>query len=119
MADIERERDQALEDNNDLREMLARSEAEVERLRRPTHICLDCGAVGYAGGYHDHGGGNAGDTASIAAVLEQLLEVERLRTALLEIHEIAAREWKAGGGNYARYGDIAGIVETLGIVEEA
>ena len=39
---------------------------------QPTHLCLDCGAVGHAGGYHDHGGGEAGDTCSIEQVLTAL-----------------------------------------------
>jgi hypothetical protein len=57
-----------------LREEAGRLREEIERLRRPTHICMDCGAVGWAGGYHDHGNGNAGDTARIDQILKQLEE---------------------------------------------
>jgi hypothetical protein len=66
---------------------------------KPTHICLDCGAVGYAGGYHDHGDGEAGDTASIAAVLKQLEkagdvldEVDSLRAENERLREALAYE---------------------------
>jgi hypothetical protein len=34
----------------------------------PTHVCLDCGALGCAGGYHDHGDGNAGETIALTAL---------------------------------------------------
>jgi hypothetical protein len=57
--------------------------------RKPTHLCLDCGAVGYAGGYHDHGDGNAGDTASIDDVLKQL---ERGGDALDRLGAVDPRE---------------------------
>jgi hypothetical protein len=55
---------------------------------KPTHICLDCGAVGHAGGYHDHGGGNAGDTASIAEVLQQLQRGGAALDALARVREV-------------------------------
>lgn len=51
---------------------MTRPDTRESREAQPTHLCLDCGAVGYAGGYHDHGGGEAGDTASIRDVLAQL-----------------------------------------------
>jgi hypothetical protein len=61
------------------------------RSGQPTHICLDCGAVGYAGGYHDHGDGNAGDTAAIKDVLAQLRRggraIDTLEQALADLDQ--------------------------------
>lgn len=38
--------------------------------RKPTHVCLDCGALGYAGGYHHHWEDSAGDTVALADLPE-------------------------------------------------
>jgi hypothetical protein len=70
---------------------------------------------------------DGGDASRIAELEQRLTDLRNLavkdhktigvfRTALVEIHHIAAREWQADETNYEWYGDIAGIVETLGIV---
>lgn len=62
--------------------------------QKPTHICLSCGAVGHAGGYHDHGNGDAGDTCTIAELLRIVEEAGRVkdeRDELVQMVESAKR----------------------------
>jgi hypothetical protein len=64
---------------------------------RFTHVCIDCGALGVAGGYHDHGDGNAGDTmplASLPVVLRSFQKIENERDELRAEVERLAREWR-------------------------
>lgn len=64
----------------------------------PTHVCLDCGALGYVGGYHDHGNGNAGDTVALRdlpSMLEAFQRDENIRYEL-EDEVVALRARLAG-----------------------
>lgn len=45
--------------------------------REFTHVCMDCGALGVAGGYHDHGGGNAGDTIALKDLPSAIRDFQR------------------------------------------
>lgn len=50
-----------------------------------THVCIDCGALGVAGGYHDHGGDSAGDTiplSSLPTVIRSFQAIEDERDEL-------------------------------------
>jgi hypothetical protein len=81
--------------------------APAQEDRAPTHVCVDCGALGHAGGYHDHGHGNAGDTIALAqlpdairALQEDAQSAPEDRTALIEqamrviaMMEDPGREW--------------------------
>lgn len=56
--------------------------------RVPTHVCMDCGELGHAGGYHDHGNGDAGDTfplSRLPAAIERFRGIEDERDELLEV----------------------------------
>jgi hypothetical protein len=39
---------------------------------------MDCGALGYAGGYHDHGNGNAGDTMPLSILPTAIRSFQRI-----------------------------------------
>jgi hypothetical protein len=57
-----------------------------EAKSRFTHVCLACGALGVAGGYHDHGNGNAGDTiplSSLPKLIRAFQAIENERDELL------------------------------------
>lgn len=53
-----------------------------------THVCLDCGALGFAGGYHDHGGGEAGDTAALVDLPGSTIRALRRKAAILKASRI-------------------------------
>lgn len=52
-----------------------------------THVCLDCGALGVAGGYHDHGGGNAGETIALSALPSVICSFQRIEQEKFEAEE--------------------------------
>lgn len=86
---------------------IARAALTAALAQKPTHLCLDCGAVGWAGGYHDHGSGNAGDTAPIADVLRAVGEAgevaderDELRVRVAEL-EKAVRRYRGASQLYA------------------
>lgn len=56
-----------------------------------THVCMDCGALGVAGGYHDHGGGNVGETVALAKLPELVDAFQRLESECDEHRAEAAR----------------------------
>lgn len=52
-----------------------------------THVCVDCGALGQTGAYHDHGNNEAGDTIPLTAlpgVIRSFQLVEGHRDQLLD-----------------------------------
>lgn len=56
-----------------------------------THVCLDCGALGTAGGYHDHGYENAGDTIPLSALPAVLRSFQSIETERDELRAEAER----------------------------
>jgi hypothetical protein len=63
----------------------AMADQPLSRLSKPTHVCVDCGELGYAGGYHDHGDGNAGETIALSAlplVIQSFQRIENERDDL-------------------------------------
>lgn len=78
-----------------------------------THVCLDCGALGTAGGYHDHGYENAGDTiplSALPAVLRSFQAIENERDELrAEVEALKAEALDVCGITYGML--TAGIVD--------
>lgn len=58
----------------------------------PTHVCVDCGALGYAGGYHDHGGGNAGETIALKDLPGAIRALQAFESEVYELREALERE---------------------------
>lgn len=70
------------------RDRLAMSAPTTHRTAEPkqfTHVCMDCGALGYAGSYHDHGNGNAGDTIALADLPELVRDMQRFESETYEL----------------------------------
>jgi hypothetical protein len=61
------------------------------RQRPYTHVCLDCGALGVAGGYHDHGGGAAGDTIALKDLPNAIRAFQEFETEVYELREELGR----------------------------
>jgi hypothetical protein len=74
----------------------------------PTHVCLDCGALGTAGGYHDHGNQTAGDTiplSALPAVLRSFQAIEDERDEFRAENERLKAERQAVLDVVNLYGD--------------